>query len=272
MRTNNKIKYTRGELIKWKRSKLTNPHTNRKIKKDGKIYNKLEECYLDIYPLNLDPLDSVDDKDPISLTIFWTFNKSKKNLIYSNPENLIIYKDDRDLCRCFERSSLEHLKSHKITKHPITDEKIPDKIMDSVDIIDISSNKSIEDKALEVFQLFTKISIFIDYTNFINLDLIQLQKLYYEIKDFYTKNISNTDREKINSDNNALIFSIDISDFNAMDKEDAQGFLLMNIKLLLEYENTTLKYMINYIILGGLSLVIPEIKDNYPSYSFSFDT
>ena len=28
--------------------------------------------------------------------------------------------------------------------------------------------------------------------------------------------------------------------------------------------------MINYIIVGGLGLFIPEIKESYPDYTFSF--
>ena len=35
-------------------------------------------------------------------------------------------------------------------------------------------------------------------------------------------------------------------------------------------EDEGLKYMINYIIVGALSLVIPEIKENYPDFCFSF--
>ena len=28
--------------------------------------------------------------------------------------------------------------------------------------------------------------------------------------------------------------------------------------------------MINYILVGGLSLVIPQVKEDYPNYAFDF--
>ena len=48
------------------------------------------------------------------------------------------------------------------------------------------------------------------------------------------------------------------------------GDILDNMKLLLDCQDEAIKYMINYIIIGGLGLVIPQIRTNYPDFSFSF--
>ena len=48
-------------------------------------------------------------------------------------------------------------------------------------------------------------------------------------------------------------------------------YLLREIKTIMQYEKEDLKYMINYIILGGLAIVIPEIKENYPDFSYTFN-
>ena len=35
-------------------------------------------------------------------------------------------------------------------------------------------------------------------------------------------------------------------------------------------KNDNLKFMINYIVIGSLGIVIPEIKEQYPDFSFEF--
>ena len=52
--------------------------------------------------------------------------------------------------------------------------------------------------------------------------------------------------------------------------EDIQKYLLGQLKVLLSCEKEDYKYMINYIIVGALGIVIPEIKEMYPDFSFSF--
>ena len=42
------------------------------------------------------------------------------------------------------------------------------------------------------------------------------------------------------------------------------------MEFLLNCKDNDLKFMINYIILGGLSLVIDEVKQYYENFNFSF--
>jgi len=261
--------YTHKDLIIWNHCKLINPLTGRKIKENGKTYNKIKKKYLIFYPSRLDPLHSVDDKDPISLNVFWILENSKKKLVYSNPEDLIVYNEISGLCRCFERSSLEQLKAYNILSHPITGEKIPSEIMNNINNIKLDIKKSINDLAFEVFQLFTKNSIFINHQYFIDLCHVKLQKLYYETREFYKNNITYEDRILI--DNNDNIFNLDTFVYNTKTIKEAQEYYLLNIKKILEYDDDKLKYMLNYIILGALSVVIPEIKKNYSDFLFNFN-
>jgi hypothetical protein len=39
---------------------------------------------------------------------------------------------------------------------------------------------------------------------------------------------------------------------------------------MLKCEKEEIKYMINYIILGALGIVIPQIKELYPDFVFGF--
>ena len=47
-------------------------------------------------------------------------------------------------------------------------------------------------------------------------------------------------------------------------------YLLEQIENILIYPEEDLKFMNNYIILGGLSLVIKEVKEIYDNFNFSF--
>jgi len=266
-----KVPPTHREVILWRRNKNINPRTKRKIKDTGYNYKLLKKTYDRFFPFGYDPLDSIDDKDPITFEIFWIEKNNQKDLIYKDINNLIFYKDKNDMVRCFEKESLEHLKAHKITKHPITGDDIPLDILNSIIDIELSTTRTNKQKALEVFQLFTNISIFIDYNSFIELNDEKLKKFYFETKDFYYKNIDTKNRIKIDNDDGKNIFSKDTEKFNNLSVNKKQEYLLDNLQLLLQVTDDTLKFMINYILVGGLSIVIPQIRKDYPDFCFNFN-
>ncbi len=175
------------------------------------------------------------------------------------------------MVRCFEKESLEHLKAHKITQHPITGDDIPINVLNTIINIELKTDRTIKQKALEVFQLFTNISIFIDYNSFIELSDEKLKKFYYETKDFYYENIDIENRIKIDKNDGNNIFSKNIGEFNNLTLNKKQEYLLDNLQLLLQVTDETLKFMINYILVGGLSIVIPQIRKDYPDFCFNFN-
>ena len=97
-----------------------------------------------------------------------------------------------------------------------------------------------------------------------------LKKLNYEIKDFYYQNISLENRIKIDKKDGNKIFKLNNNQFNDKDIKYIQNYLLNQIEILLTCPNENIKYMLNYIVVGGLSLVIPEIKEQYPDFCFAF--
>ena len=265
------FKLTHLELINWKRNPNINPRTLRRIKTNGALYKYFNKKYEYTFPNKMDPLDSVDNRDPITLNIFWTQDRNVKKMIHQNIENLIVYRDEDGLCRCFELESLEYMKAYHISKHPVTGLDIPKDVLDSVREKKIDIIKTIDDKALEVFQLFINISIFIDYQTFLELDTHSLLKFNYEIRDFYYKNLDDDSRSKIDGSDGTKLLTKCSNELNFLEYEEIQTYLLDQMKIMLGCQDANLKYMINYIILGGLGLVIPEVKENYPDFSFNFD-
>jgi len=271
---------SRSELIKWKLNQTINPRTNKNITEKGNIYKYLQNKYNIEFPelessdkLNektYSLIDSVDDKDPISLAIFWVEEEGNKKIIYSDISSLILYKDSHNLIRCFERETLEYLKAHNINKHPVTLDDIPEYVINKIKAKNLDENKKLQtlnDIALEIFQKFSSLSIFIDSELFMNLDKEKLIKFNYEIKDVYKQNFNH---EQLKEISNKILFSKSNNELEKMPIDKIKKYLLLEIDILLSVKKEELKYMCNYILVGTLSIVIPIIKEMYPDFCFSF--
>lgn len=260
-----------NELMIWKRDPLVNPRTKRKIKHDGLIFKYINDNYELRFPFGFDIFDSNDHRDPISLNNFYNIDTSgNKKLIHQNPEELILYRESDNIIRCFEKRSLIYLKSFKINNHPISQKLIPSTILDLVNENNTPEDLTVTQKALNVFQLFTSISIFIDYKLFLKLSKVQLKRFNYELRDFYYQNISEISRKKIDNSDGKKILKHNDFEIEKLDDESIKIYLLDQIEILLKHKEEEDKFMINYIILGALSLVIDEVKEIYDNFNFSF--
>jgi len=283
----NKRPITFEELLKWKNEPLKNPRTNRKISLNSNLYKYFKTEFdknfpeikkkvsepkkIEIQKFKLE--DSIDDKDPVSLNYFWKLEDGIKKIVYEEDLNkLILYKDSHGLIRCFEIETISYLKAHKITKHPVSQEEIPKEIFDSIveaNLTEQRKNMTISDRGLTVFQKFSSISIFIDSEWFISLSKEKLKKFNYELSSFIKENFDKNQQKSISPDK---ILPKSESELNIMNLEAIQLYLLNEIDKLLDVKKEELKYMINYILVGALGIVIPEIKELYPDFSFSFST
>ncbi len=275
---------TLEELNTWNSNKLINPRTGKKIKKNGNTYNYILSVYNKLIinnDINTKQSNDVilekllkchDDRDPISMNIFWTEELGNRKAVYpiDKLDDLVFYIDSKNNTRCLEKESIKYLKSYGIFINPSNNDPIPQEVFEGIETINIveqQNNTTVSELALDVFQYFNKISIFIDYEWFLALTKAELLKLNYELGDFWLQNFSQEQKNQISSI--PLLVKTN-SDFNSESLENIQKYLLNQIKTLLSCENEELKYMINYIIVGALSIVIPIIKDLYPDFVFSF--
>ena len=221
---------------------------------------------------NFDLLKCNEDRDPISMNIFWEDINGIKKQVYpsDNFDQLVFYYDAKNILRCFEKESLKYLKTYNIINHPISTDPIPPEILEtlcSYNIEHFQDAKTTKNLALDVFQYFSKISIFIDHELFLNLNKQNLIKFNYELRDFWQQNFTNSQKLVISPN---IMFEKSDDMLNDCDLENIQKYLLNELKVLLQCEKEEYKYMINYIVLGALGIVIPEIKIMYPDFSFSF--
>jgi hypothetical protein len=241
----------------WKINPNINPLTNKKIKSNGKIYRSYQQLNIqDLYAY-----ECINEKDPISLNIFWEEENGKRIVVHENIDDIIFYKDKNNKIRGLEKESIELMKGYKMTKDPITKEELPLEIFNDITPkLQINEDdKSSNDLAFDVFQLLSNMSIFIDFTLFLELNKIKLLQFYYEIKDLYSKNLNKETKLLINK-----LFKMNKNEVEKLNINNIQSYLLSNIKKILELGNN----LVSYILVGALSLVIPIIKELYPQYCF----
>uniref|UniRef100_A0A6C0J6I8 2-cysteine adaptor domain-containing protein n=1 Tax=viral metagenome TaxID=1070528 RepID=A0A6C0J6I8_9ZZZZ len=260
------------EIIDWYNNKYINPRTKRKIKEKGKLYEFFKDKYEKIFPNDINFFQA-DHIDPVSLTEIWVIRNNKKEFVYPDYENLLLYKDKNDIVNCFEKDTINYFIHHKINIHPVTSTEIPQEVLNIIEYKEIIINKTIEHLALDVFQLFNNISVFVDHKEYIKLSEDKLNKLYYETFEFFHQNLPenkiNTIKE-LGKDKNIEIYEIKCEQFTEKIFEDKQKFILDIFKFLLDFKDDDVKLMTYYIILGGLSLFIPKIKTDYPDFCFNF--
>jgi len=246
-----------AQYEQWRENPNINPLTNKKIKPSGKIYRTYQQINIqDLYAY-----ECINEKDPISLNLFWKEKDGKRIIVHENIDDIIFYKDKNNKIRGLEKESIELMKGYKITQDPITKEELPLYIFNDITPkLQINeADKTSHDLSFDVFQLLSNMSIFIDFTLFLELDRIKLLQFYYEIKDLYSKNLNKETKLLINK-----LFKMTKNEVEKLNINDIQIYLLTNIKKVLELNNN----LLSYILVGALSLVIPIIKELYPQYCF----
>ena len=108
---------SQNDLEKWQKNKLINPITNKTIKLNGPTYKSFEKEYNKLYAKSKSPDESgslsilnqlincYDDRDPISMNIFWTETNNNKTVVYpfDQLDQLVFYTDSKNKQRCLEK-------------------------------------------------------------------------------------------------------------------------------------------------------------------------
>jgi hypothetical protein len=258
----NNYSITIDQLLIWSQNKTIHPNTGNTITYDESQY------FTNIFDHYNKLLLCIDDRDPISMNKFWIEENNIKKIVYPIQDifNIIIYIDNNNYYRCFEKETLQYFKTYNIKNHPVTMDIIPEHIFHDIQSI-IKQKKDIKDFALDVFQYFTHISIFVDYELFLQLSKKDLLKFHFEVRDFWNQNFT---LEQKNNIYHLPLFDKTNDSLNSSTIHDIQLYLLTEMEILLKCNKNEYKYMINYILLGALGIVIPKIKEEYPDFLFNF--
>lgn len=248
---------TQEELNKWKNNKLINPRTNRIIKETGSVYKYiLKQFNKNNKEYTL--FDVSTNEEPITLDKFY----EDKKIIVNQNEYIIYKENESNRINAFHYISVLGMLKNKITKHPITQNIIPEHVFISAKTIAKKFNYkenddlSLEQLSLKAFQYFNSLSIFIDSNKFLELDQIKYKKLAWELSSFFDFNL--TDEQKQQFKKNKF--------FKKFTKKD----ILDEIIYIMDNVSKTDKVFVSYLILGGLVIVMPDVKKEYPHLEFGF--
>lgn len=246
---------THNELLIWNKNKTINPRTNRKIKSTSSIYKYLTKEFSKI---KLSLLDVFSNEEPITLDSF--YDETTKKLLVDDNEYLL-WLDSQNRIMALHYSSLIGLYKNKKFIHPITLELIPENIFKQANLLNQKLNNTDEDitldqLALQVFQHFETLNLFVDYQDFVKLNTFQLQKFTSEIKSFLEANLSQTQKIYLK--------------YKKYFKSNHIKNILIDLQTIMNKIKSEDKIFICYLILGALVLVIPSLKEQYPFLEFSF--
>jgi len=263
--------------------------TSNEMDHDSKIDVKLILNKVQNYlgPANGDHLLSCDNKDPITQEDIWIREDGVKIKSDEIPSyKLFSYSDTDNIIRCFNIETIINMINNDCIAHPITgiDMDIESikratemyKILKDNNVIneksdDRSEEEKVNSYAFDVFQKFSIISIFIDHQWFIKLNKKDLEKLNYELQDFYDQNVTE-ENKLLMVPPEGKAFAITKSEFSSKYNElEMKKYLLENIdKVISSSEDESMKTLGSYIMIGGLAVVCKEIRERYPDFVYGF--
>ena len=277
--------YAAHDLLKFQSNKTINPATNRKIKFGSKIYKNLERQLATLERLlhrviwvqqryrylryrslqshfHLPFSANETTRDPISL-----------ELLHALPKSCVC-----GICidgtPCFYHiKSIHQLVHNNITICPLTRKPIPTNILDNMACVARAyarlvpfhdpADDSIGALAKDIFHEFTLESIYLDHTAFLKLNIPKLKTLHYEWKEMFDKNTTADQKQRILG--NDTVFPPVV----VRTTEQYQRYLIAQLTCLVRPKDASLKTLMTYIMLGGLTLVCPQYS-HYRQYCFDF--
>jgi hypothetical protein len=289
MQCNNKIKKDNLCLKHYKSKKVI--YIEDSIKEENKkiaikILNKLKKNIRERYlskisgPCYKNILLSNNNIDIISREKLWCI-KNKKKISNCEFDKLLIFSfknKNKNKIWCFNIISLKESIENNYKINPFTNKPFSKKILNKINKkinflkkINYKFEKeelNIKDKHIllknEVFKKFDIMGLFLDIKWFDNLNIFQLNNLYYELKSIWNaQKMYYNDYKKIIPED--IIFK-DVRNLDRLKLEDKilekfDNFVTLGI-------NENFRKMGGYIVIGAFSYISKEVKDIYNNVVF----
>lgn len=234
---------------------------------------------------------SEDEHDPVTMDPIWTWINGVKIPAAVNKYYLFSYEDSKQKIRCITIFTLYDMLQSNDYKHPITMEEIPKEAIDRAkELIDIYSTKiglfnqdetnlsaefKLKNRITKLFKQFHIHSIYLEESWFTSItDENQLYKIITETEKLVSNNI-----KSINPDlHNFKIFqkkqimkSKKKGKMSKMSNDEDDNLIMLQEYIVSEWEklisaaDNSQNQIPIWILVSGLSFVVPEIKQKYPN-------
>ncbi|QGR53837.1 hypothetical protein [Moumouvirus maliensis] len=256
---------------------------------DEEYSSKIKEL---VGPVYQDVTLSEDEYDPITYDAIWIIKNGKKYPAEINKYYLFSYFDSKDKIRCFTIFSIWDMLNEQESdfKHPVTQELIPEKDIDRArQLIDIYKNKiglfrednsnhseeyKLKCRLTKLFKQFHVHSIYLEEKWLLDInDRNKLLKIITETNKLVKNNLKIINPcLKTNT-----LFQKKYPTFKYKKIEDPTNNILSMQKDIIEEWEKLISQADNpnnqipiWIIVSGLSFVVPEIKEKFPDLEIMF--
>ncbi|AGF85452.1 hypothetical protein QJ854_gp330 [Moumouvirus goulette] len=257
---------------------------------DEEYSSKIKEL---VGPVYQDVTLSEDEFDPITYDSIWVMKNGKKSPAEINKYYLFSYIDSKGKIRCFTIFSIWDMLNEQEGefKHPITQELIPEKDIERAkQLIDIYKNKiglfrednsnhseeyKLKCRLTKLFKKFHVHSIYLEEKWLLDInDKTKLTKIINETNKLVKNNLKIIN-PKLKT---TTLFQkkIPTSKFKKDNNDSSNYILSLHQYIVEEWENLISQAdNINnqipiWIIVSGLSFVVPEIKEKFPDLEIMF--
>ena len=248
-------------------------------------------------PVFKDVTLSEDEQDPVTLDTIWTLNNGKKVAASVNKYYLFSYLDSKNKIRCLTIFTIYNMIQSQTYQHPITMEDIPETdICRAKKLIDLyqtkidlfrkqdDSNLSLEyivrNRLTKLFNKFHVFSIYLEENWLMSIDdKSQLLEIIKETSKLISNNIKSSNpriaklsffQKKIGkTDTKRKGNKIQICD-NDNSIIKLKEYIIDEWERLIEESDISHNQLPIWVLASGLSLVVPEVVQKYPSLEVIF--
>ncbi|AGC01839.1 hypothetical protein H012_gp624 [Acanthamoeba polyphaga moumouvirus] len=251
---------------------------------DEEYSSKIKEL---VGPIYHDVTLSEDEYDPITYDPIWIINNGKRIPAEINKYYLFSYFDSNDKIRCFTIFSIWDMLNGQENelKHPITQELIPEKDIERAkQLIDIYKNKiglfrednsnhseeyKLKCRLVKLFKQFHVHSIYLEEKWLLDInDVNKLNKIITETNKLVKNNLKIINPKlKTNT-----LFQKRFTPKSKIENYilSIQQYIIEEWEKLISQADNPNNQIPIWIIVSGLSFVVPEIKEKFPDLEIMF--
>lgn len=226
---------------------------------------------------------SEDDQDPVTLDPIWIRNEKHEKIPASvNKYYLFSYIDSKDKIRCLTIFTIYNMINNDNYIHPITMEPIPEKdILRAKKLIFLYSTKiglfkeddscrssefKLKNRIIQLFKKFEIHNIYLEDKWFTSVT--NKKNLYKIIKE--TRELIKNNIKSINPHITSLPIFLDLPINPNRTYIEIQQYIVEQWEKLIEASDTPQNQIPIWILVSGLSFVVPEIKQKFPDLEIIF--
>lgn len=278
-------------LHEQKLSTLTKSHKKNEEDLDVKLLilvntSEFSERIADLIgPIFKDINVTEDEQDPVTLDQLWKYSNGVRVGALVNKYYLFSYIDSKGKVRCLTIFTLYHMIIHNDYVHPVTKESIPEKdIQRAKELVNLYRTKlglfkeqddgnysleyRLQNRLNKLFNRFHVYNIYLEDSWLLSIsDSDKLFDIIEETRKLVSNNIDTINpifkKKRIKYNKNSPTYEVNLLKL--------KEYIVLEWEKLIDAVSSPQNQIPIWIIVSGLSLVVPEVKQKYPNVEIMFN-